>query len=248
MEARIQVGEPGSAEPAPEGAVAPARTMRLLIVDDHEVVREGLHVALERDQRLAVVGAASSAEEALQLARRTLPDVAILDMHLPEVPGDELCRELRRLLPSISVVILSSYLTEEAVRRASDAGAAAYVTKAAGLPELRAVLDRLWSSGAAGEPQSAGLIVEYLRSLVHERVGDGAPTPQQRRVLELAAEGLTYREIADRLVISESTVRFHIQKLKVKFHTTSKTELIVEAIRRGLIARPQDEAPPHPPA
>lgn len=219
------------------------RSLKLLIVDDHEVVREGLASALAQDPRYEIVGARANAADALRLARQTLPDVAILDMHLPAVSGDELCRQLRQLLPSVVVVILSSYLTEEAVRRAVSAGATAYVTKAAGLPELRSVLDRVWEhrdepATATNVPQ----IVRYLEGLVEERSDDNAPTPQQQRVLELAAEGLTYREIADRLVISESTVRFHVQKLKVKLGTHSKTELIVQAIRLGLIAPPRDEA------
>lgn len=228
--------------------MAELRALRLLIVDDHEVVREGLARALDSDPRFELVGAAADPSDALRLAKRTLPDVAIVDMHLPGLPGDELCRRLRALLPSLSVVVLSSYLTEDAVRKASDAGAAAYVTKAAGLPELRAVLERLWSSEDAPARGSASLIVEYLKGLVDERTDDSAPTPQQRRVLTLAAEGLTYREIADRLVISESTVRFHIQKLKVKFGSPSKTALIVDAIRRGVIARPEDEAAGRKPA
>jgi DNA-binding NarL/FixJ family response regulator len=102
--------------------------------------------ALALDARFELVGGAANREEALQLARRTVPDIAIVDLHLPRTPGDELCRELRRLLPSLTVVILSSYLTEETVRKAIRAGAAAYVTKAAGLRELRTVLDCLYES------------------------------------------------------------------------------------------------------
>lgn len=224
-------------------ATPPSQRLKLLVVDDHEVVREGLGAALGKDPRFDVVGEAADATEALQCARRTLPDVAILDMHLPNVPGDELCVKLRALLPSLNVVILSSYLSEEEVGKAIRAGAAAYVTKAAGLPELRNVLDRLYEH--RDEPPGVGQvpqIVKYLEGLIQERSDESAPTPQQRRVLELAAEGLTYREIADRLMISESTVRFHIQKLKIKLSTSSKTELIVQAIRRGFIAPRQDEA------
>lgn len=217
--------------------------MRLLIVDDHEVVREGLKGALSTDARFEVVGDAACAEEAVTLARRTLPDVAIVDMYLPDRPGEELALRLRELLPSLAVVMLSSYLTEEAVRRAVAAGAVAYVTKAAGLPELRATLDRI--AGERAAPLQAAAVPQIVRSLealVHERERDRAPTPQQARVLELAAEGLTYPQIAERLMISESTVRFHIQKLKVKYEVSSKTELIVQAVRSGVVASPTSEA------
>lgn len=226
-----------------EQVVLDAAPLRLLLVDDHEVVREGLTVALGKDERFEIVGAAANARGAIELARRTVPEVAILDMHLPDASGEELCEQMRALLPSVVIVVLSSYLTEEAVRRAVSAGASAYVTKAAGLPELRATLDRI--AGDRTRPIATGCapqIVRYLEGLVQERSDDKAPTPQQARVLELAAEGLTYRAIAESLLISESTVRFHIQKLKVKFGAMSKTELIVQGVRMGIIARPKDEA------
>lgn len=199
---------------------------------------------LSSDPRFTLVGGASTAAEAVELARQARPDVAIVDMHLPDVPGHELCRQLRGLLRDITVVALSSYLTEEAVRNAINAGASAYVTKASGLQELRAVLDEVCSP--AGDRSGDGLnvtqIVRRLEQLVAARSDTTGPTPQQARVLQLAAEGLTYGEIAKRLLISESTVRFHIQKLKLKFETNSKTELVARAIRSGLIVAPGDES------
>lgn len=220
-----------------------ASHLRLLVVDDHEVVREGLVAALSQDTRFAFIGAASCGEAAVDLARQKRPDVAIIDMRLPDMPGHDLCRALRRLLPSIHVIALSSYLTEEAVRNALNAGAAAYITKAAGLAELRGALDEAYARGRGGadQPLNATQIVRRLEQLVESRGDATSPTPQQARVLELAAEGLTYGEISRRLLISESTVRFHIQKLKLKFETNSKTELVARAIRAGLIAAPDDE-------
>ena len=199
---------------------------------------------LSSDPRFTLVGGASSAAEAVELARQARPDVAIVDMHLPDVPGHELCRQLRGLLRDITVVALSSYLTEEAVRNAINAGASAYVTKASGLQELRAVLDEVCSPAGSGSGDGLNVtqIVRRLEQLVAARSDTSGPTPQQARVLQLAAEGLTYGEIAKRLLISESTVRFHIQKLKLKFETNSKTELVARAIRSGLIVAPGDES------
>ena len=220
---------------------------RLLVVDDHEVVRAGLVAALAADERYPVIGVAGTGREALELARRDRPDVVIVDLRLPDLPGTELCRRLRAVLPDVAVIVLSSYLSEETVRQAIDAGASAYVTKAAGLPELRSALDEACArrgqpDGPPGGGRSVSQIVRRLEQLIGAR-GDGTtPTPQQARVLELAAQGLTYAEIATRLVISESTVRFHVQKLKVKFDTNSRTELVVRAVRAGLIAAPGDEA------
>jgi DNA-binding NarL/FixJ family response regulator len=210
--------------------------MRVLIVDDHEIVREGLRATLSADERLEVVGAAATAAEALQLIRRTLPDVALVDLRLPDLRGEELCRKIRADFPGTAVIILSTYLSEETVRGALNAGAAAYVTKSAGLPELRAAIERVMDD-AGGAPAGGGpQIVKALHELVSSRMVSTLPTPQQERVLELAAQGLTNSEIGARLFISESTVRFHMQKLKVKLGARTKTELIARAIRTGVIS------------
>jgi DNA-binding NarL/FixJ family response regulator len=135
------------------------------------------------------------------------------------------------------VIVLTTYLGEGTVRSALDAGASAYVTKAAGLPELRAALARVIADeGVEGESVAAPLIVKQLHSLVAARSDDAIPTPRQEAVLELAAQGMTNGEIGEKLFISESTVRFHVQKLKEKFSAKTKTELIAKAIRTGFIA------------
>lgn len=217
--------------------------VRLLVVDDHEVVREGLAAALSADGRFEIVGAVASAAAALEQARRATADVALVDLRLPDMMGDALCRELRARAPSTAIVMLSSYVSEDTVRTAMEAGAAAYVAKAAGLSELRATLERVVGDAAKATERP---IVAQLRELVARRAGNELVTPQQERVLELAAEGLTYREIGARLYISESTVRFHMQKLKVKLGARSKTDLIAKAIRSGLIAPAADDRAPAP--
>lgn len=216
---------------------------RLMVVDDHEVVLAGLVAALSQEPHIELVGTATTGQEAVDLARRIRPDVAIIDLRLPDTSGDKLCRELKSRFPEISVIVLSSYLTEESVRAAIGAGASSYVTKAAGLAELRAAITRT-QAGADGcpAPLSVSQIVARLQQFAEARAESGTPTPQQARVLELAADGLTYREIARRLVVSEATVRFHIQNLKLKYGVASKTELIVRAIRMGLVTPPDYEA------
>jgi DNA-binding NarL/FixJ family response regulator len=215
--------------------------MRILIVDDHEIVREGVRSVLSMDPRFEVVGEAASAKQALQCARRTLPDVALVDLRLPDMRGEELTREFTRHFPETRVIILTTYLSEETVRDALAAGAAGYVTKAAGLPELKAALERVMEGAGAPGTAAGPQIVKQLHSLVSQRMSAVSPTPQQERVLELAAQGFTNSEIGERLFISESTVRFHVQKLKAKFAARTKTELIAKAIRTGFIA-PANEA------
>lgn len=214
---------------------------RVLLADDHEVVRAGLRAALS--SRFTVVGAATTGAEAIELALRTRPDIALVDFRLPDMSGDEVCRRLRQAVPGIAVAILTTYVSDETVRRALLAGASAYVTKAAGLPELLNVLERLASGEVSGDPDTAPQIVTQLHALVARRTDSVPLTPQQESVLELAAQGLTNEEIGARLYISESTVRFHLQKLKAKFAARSKTDLIARAIRAGAISpAPEDSS------
>lgn len=220
--------------------------MRIMVVDDHEIIREGLAATLSADPRFEVVSAAGSAGEALQQARRTLPDAALVDLRLPGVSGEELCRQLREKFPSTAVIILTTYLSEETVRGAMEAGATAYVTKSAGLPELRKALERVLEHGTTPDPTAGPQIVKQLHDLVSNRISAALPTPQQARVLELAADGLTNDEIGSRLYISESTVRFHIQKLKTKFDARTKTELIAKAIRSGVISPAAEDSRAQP--
>lgn len=227
----------------PDDVVDRVACLRLLLVDDHEVVRAGLTAALGQDPGIDIVGSVDNGADAVAMARRERPDVAIVDMRLPDMPGPQLCRRLRATVPDLSVIVLSTYLSEDAVREALEAGASAYVTKSAGLAELRNALARARDGTAA--PDGVSPTVRRLRRLVREREGGDlpdAPTPQQSRVLELLAAGLTYAEVARRLVISESTVRFHVQRLKLRLGTSSRTELVVRAVRAGYLSMPEDEA------
>ena len=184
----------------------------------------------------SVVGTASTAAEAVEVARSTLPDIALVDIRLPDLSGDQLCPVLKDVVPGISLIILTTYLSEEMVRRSLAAGAAEYVTKAAGLPELLAALDRVKSKPQAGKPQHASGIVQQLYDVTAKRLQAVPLTPQQESVLELAAQGLTNDEIGRRLFITESTVRFHLGKLREAFAARSKTELVAKAIRAGAIS------------
>ena len=205
---------------------------RVLVVDDHEVVREGL-IATLTPHGYDIVGAASTAAEAVAVARSTLPDIALVDIRLPDLSGEEVCPILREAVPQMSLIILTTYLSEEMVRRALAAGAAEYVTKAAGLPALLAALDRVRANAAR---PYASEIVRQLYNVTAKRLQAVPLTPQQESVLELAAQGLTNDEIGRRLFITESTVRFHLGKLRETFGARSKTELVAKAIRSGALS------------
>jgi DNA-binding NarL/FixJ family response regulator len=212
--------------------------MRLVVVDDHEIVREGLRATLSRDGDVEIVGDAASATEALRVLRQTLPDVVLVDFRLPGMSGDELCRRIQADFPSTAVVVLTTYLSEEIVRQVASAGAHGFVTKAAGLSALRAAL----RSAAASEPSMltqcpAAAVVRSMHACTTSGAESSVGlTPQQERVLELTVDGFTYMQIAERLFISESTVRFHIQRLKERLGAKSKAELIAKAIRGALVS------------
>jgi DNA-binding NarL/FixJ family response regulator len=212
----------------------PRPRLRVLIVDDHDVVRLGLWAAVSK--RHLVVGHCATGAEALEHVSRSNPDVVLTDLRLPDLRGEELCRRVRARDSAVSVVILSAYLSEETVRLALEAGAAAYVTKAAGLPELMRVLDELAHGSAPGRAETALQIVARLHATVARQTCTVRLSPQQESILELAAQGLTNGQIGNRLFISESTVRFHLQNLKEKLRARSKTELVVLAMRLGIIS------------
>jgi DNA-binding NarL/FixJ family response regulator len=214
--------------------------MRICVVDDHEVVREGLRAALETSGGdVRVVAEAASAFDALDLIVATRPDVVITDYRLPDLAGDELCRRILDRHPDLKVVVLTTFLNEEVVRSCYEAGAAAFVTKAAGLGELRQILSRLANGMRPGTESVSATVERLFRH--SERAA--LLTPRQEAVLVLASEGLTYNKIAKQLAIAESTVRFHIQSLKARFGARSKTELIGIALSRALIPPPHCATP-----
>jgi DNA-binding NarL/FixJ family response regulator len=209
------------------------KPLTVLVVDDHEVVRAGIAAALADDSRFEVIAAVGSAADALGTVRRSRVDVALVDLRLPDACGTDLCRRLLHTVPVPRVILFSSYVSEDVVRSAREAGADAYVSKADGLAALREALERV-ADRASPLP-----IVAQLHELVGARRTRGL-TSQHERMLELAAQGLTYHEIGARLFISESTVRFHMQKLKARFGARSKTDLVARALRSSAIA-PADE-------
>lgn len=218
----------------------------MCIVDDHEIVREGLRRVLTEDRQLdiEVVGEASSGATAIELLRSVTPDVALVDFRLPDTTGDVLCARIRQVCPTTKVVVLTTYLAEDVVQRCLDAGAHGFVTKASGLDELRRVLTVLADGGEATAVRTSSSMVKGLRASETAAGTNQLLTPQQQRVLELAAGGFTYAEIGSTLHISESTVRFHIQRLKERLGARTKIELIASAIRSALISPDSFESHP----
>lgn len=164
-------------------------------------------------------------------------------MRLPDMSGEQVCAALRTRRPTCAVVILTTYLSHATVSAALHAGAAEFVTKSAGLDELRAAIRRAAGghSSDSTDRGHSGQVMRQLNGLLSTRSNEGMVSPQERTILELIAGGLTDDEIAVKMYISKSTVRYHLQKLKTRLNAKSKLDLATKAIRVGLIEFQQDQ-------
>jgi len=211
-------------------------TVRIILVDDHAVLRDGVRMVLESQEGFRVVGTADNGADAVQLADDLQPDIAVLDVAMPNMNGLEATREITQRCPNTRVVILSMYDNEEYLREALRAGAAAYVLKRAAAKELVSAIQTVRQGESYLDPAlTRTLISDYVRQV--ERV-DEAPdslTDRELEVLKLVAEGFTNRQIALKLTISIKTVQTHRANLMDKLNLHDRTELVRYAIRRGLI-------------
>lgn len=205
----------------------------MALVDDHALVREGLRRAVGRQSNVEVVGEAASVREALAVVNHTKPQVVVVDIRLPDGNGIDLCRELRQQDPTLGVVVLSMYGTREWLLKAREAGASAFVSKDAPAPE---VVNAIRASAAApGRFMTAGLAEAVLSR--PEQAGPGLTT-RESQVLALLAEGHNVAEIADQLRIGRSTTKTHISSIYAKLGASNRAQVIMEAIRLGLVSNP----------
>ena len=211
---------------------------RLLLVDDHAVVRSGLKMLLSGHSEMEIVGEADSAAGALQEVERTHPDVILMDIGLPDKTGIEATREIKKKFPDVKIVALTIHEDEEYFFQMLDAGASGYVPKRAAPEELITAI----RVAAAGEvylyPSMAKLLVrDYLNAErpAEEKLNLGGLTDREREVLTHLAEGASNDEIAAALVISPKTVERHRENIMRKLNLHSRSELVRYAIRKGII-------------
>ncbi len=210
---------------------------RLMIVDDHEVVRMGLRAALDVEPDFAVVAEASNGQEAIEKARAHRPDIVLMDVRMEGIDGIEACRELRSELPDTRVLMLTSFAEEETVVAALLAGAAGYVLKNV----ARARLLEALRSVARGESLLDSRVTRgVVEKLVASRAAaaaddDGELTAREREVLVLIAEGATNKEIAAKLVVSENTARNHVSHILGKLGFSRRSEAAAYAVKKGLV-------------
>ena len=206
--------------------------IRVLVVDDHAVVREGLRAFLELQDGIEVAGEAADGEEAVTAAERLVPDVILMDLVMPKLDGIAAMRVLRERLPGARVIVLTSFLDDDKLLPALRAGAAGYLLKNAQPQELVRAVRAAHAGEALLDPVVAARVVETF-------AGGGEPldrlTPREREVLELIGRGFPNKRIARELDISEKTVKAHVGRVLAKLGVTDRTQAAVFAVRAGLV-------------
>jgi DNA-binding NarL/FixJ family response regulator len=222
-----------------------SQPIRVLIADDQRVVREGLALVLGLLPEVEVVGSASDGDEAIALAADLLPDVVLMDLRMPRCDGVEATRMLRDRVPQTKVVVLTTYADDRSVIDALRAGALGYLTKDAGGAEIRHALRQVLDSHAVIDPAVQHHVVNAIATLPPAQAGQSLPalpaglTPREAEVLSLIASGMSNREIAEHLTVSEGTVKSHINHLLTKIDARDRAQAVTFAYQRGLAPPPE---------
>lgn len=217
--------------------------IRLMIVDDHEVVRMGIRAAFELETDINVVGEASSGEEALAKVSVLDPQVILMDVQMQSINGIEACREIKSQHPAVAIVMFTSFADEEAVFDSIMAGADGYLLKNVGRAELLKSLRLVATGQSLLDPEATNQVMERMHALVNGIVqGPGGDlTEREREVLALVARGYTNRRIAETLYMSEKTARNHVSHILEKLGLSRRSEAAAFAVEHKLVPRREQE-------
>lgn len=208
--------------------------IRILIVDDHPIVREGLAAVLDAQQDMEVAGEAGDGDEAVNLFQQLEPDIVLMDLAMPGTDGVEAIRKIRSADQSAKVVVLTAYDTDDRIFQAVQAGARGYLLKGAPRDEIFRAIREVNNGGSLLEPAVAGKLLSRVGDILR---GEGIEqlTPRELDILTLMARGLRNKEIANQLFITERTVKFHANAIYRKLDVSSRTEAVSKALRHGLV-------------
>ena len=206
--------------------------IRVLVADDHPIVRQGLVGVLSDEDDLEVVGEAGSGREAVAAAARLRPDVVLLDLEMDDVDGVEAIPQLRSVHPSVEVLVFTAYDTDERVLGAIRAGARGYLLKGASSDEIARAIRSIAAGGSYLEPRVAGKLLAEVNA---PRRASSTLSEREREVLRLVADGLPTKQIASNLSISERTVKFHVNSIFHKLGADNRAQAVALAAQRGLL-------------
>jgi DNA-binding NarL/FixJ family response regulator len=209
--------------------------IRVLLVDDHAVVRMGLKALLELYDNFSVVGEAESGEAALTLAEKEKPDVIIMDIRLPGMSGIEACQEIRAVNPDTKVIMLTSYADDEAVYASIMAGACGYVLKQMDNDKLVESIEKVASGESLLDPNITGRIMGRMKDMASEKENEAKLTETERKILLLIAEGKTNREIAEVIFLAEKTVRNYVSKIFMKLNLANRASAAAYVAKRKTV-------------
>ena len=211
------------------------RTLTVVVVDDHEVVRQGLVAMLDRRPGFQVVGEAGTVAEAIEVTGRFEPDLVVMDVRLPDGSGIEACREIRANLPETRVMMLTSYPDEEAVLAAIIAGASGYLLKQVRARDLVAALEAVGRGESLLDPAVTGKVLERMRRIATSDHPDelAALTSQERKILALVADGMTNKEIAAAIFLSDKTVKNYVSSILAKLNLERRAQAAAFVARLG---------------
>ena len=209
---------------------------RIILVDDHEVVRLGLKSLLERHPQFEVISEAGSAKEALEQVERLLPDVVLMDIRLPGTSGIEACEEITKKFPDIRVIMLTSYAEDDMLFSAIRAGASGYVLKQIGAEDLMKAIEAVGRGEALLDPAVTQRVFQEVRRAVKEEESSAFSTlsQQEKHVLLLVSEGRTNREIAKALFLGEGTVRNYVSSILSNLGVSNRAEAAAYAVEHNL--------------
>ena len=215
-----------------------AKPARIMIADDHELARAGLRVMLTDQRGFELVGEASNGQEALQLCRRLQPDLALIDVRMPEMDGLTTCRAIKQECLATSVILVTMHANPEYLFEALKAGAAGYVLKDISQRELISTVQKVLHGESILNQELMARLLQRLASETpgQEELPPGRLSPREREVLQLLTKGQTNREIARKLTVSVSTVKIHVEHILAKLEVSDRTQAAVRAIEMGLVS------------
>ncbi len=210
--------------------------IRILVVDDHIVVRKGLMAILETEPGIEVVGEAGDGKEAVEKACELQPDVVLMDLVMPGMDGIEATRQIKQRVPQVQVLVLTSFSTNDKVIPSLSAGATGYLLKDTTPVELVKAIEQVAQGEGALHPAVTRYVLGQIKNMPEETTSEEELTEREKEVLQYMAQGYSNAEIARLLVVSNATVHTHVSRILAKLNVSSRTQAVLYALKRGIVS------------